>query len=394
VEVLVRAEEIEATIKRLIKSEEGILAAIQLVDQMVQAGGIDERAEERLRGVIERRRIRFAVENSLDGGAFDSSGMSYEDVIASTEDLVEEFETPKEKEWAQTVTAMLGSDKAAGKIKDGGGVARREGQVITTPRGEDMGIAVQTNGKRIEPIWLMDGEFIISAPAVEGFGLRAGAAPEDAHAAGIKALNKLHAEHRNFSLNQTVPEAKQPGAPQTGEEPIRAIRQEKGAAPEISPADLIAEAQVIDERRERAAVTDGTGRWRASDELINAVIAAESGGDPNAVSEAGAIGLMQILPSTAADPGYGVSALSGSKQEIIGQLLDPETNKRLGTSYLNAMLNRYGGNTELALAAYNAGPGKADKVADSEEPLASFAAAFSQEAEETIPYVDRVLGNV
>jgi hypothetical protein len=289
---------------------------------------------------------------------------------------------------------MLGSDKAAGKIKDGGGVARREGQVITAPRGEDMGIAVQTNGKRIEPIWLMDGEFIISAPAVEGFGLRAGAAPEDAHAAGIKALNKLHAEHRNFSLNQTVPEAKQPGAPQTGEEPIRAIRQEKGAAPEISPADLIAEAQVIDERRERAAVTDGTGRWRASDELINAVIAAESGGDPNAVSEAGAIGLMQILPSTAADPGYGVSALSGSKQEIIGQLLDPETNKRLGTSYLNAMLNRYGGNTELALAAYNAGPGKADKVADSEEPLASFAAAFSQEAEETIPYVDRVLGNV
>ena len=52
-----RAEEIEATIKRLIKSEEGIVAAIQLVDQMVQSGGIDESAEERLRNVIERRRI-------------------------------------------------------------------------------------------------------------------------------------------------------------------------------------------------------------------------------------------------------------------------------------------------------------------------------------------------
>ena len=152
-----RAEEIEATIKRLIKSEEGIVAAIQLVDQMVQAGGIDERAEERLRGVIERRRIRFAVENSLDGGAFDSSGMSYENVIASMEDLVEEFEAPREKEWAQTVTAMLGSDKAAGEIKDGGGVARRKGQVITAPQGEDMGIAAQTNGKQIEPVWLMEG---------------------------------------------------------------------------------------------------------------------------------------------------------------------------------------------------------------------------------------------
>ena len=141
-----RAEEIEATIKRLIKSEEGIVAAIQLVDQMKQSGGIDERAEERLRDVIERRRIRFAVENSVDGGAFDTGGMSYENVIASMEDLVEEFEAPKGKEWAQTVTAMLGSDKAAGEIKQGGGVARREGQVITAPRGEDMGIAVQTNG--------------------------------------------------------------------------------------------------------------------------------------------------------------------------------------------------------------------------------------------------------
>ena len=62
-----RAEEIEVTIKRLIKSEEGIVAAIQLVDQMVQSGGIDERAEEKLRNVIERRRIRFAVENSVGG---------------------------------------------------------------------------------------------------------------------------------------------------------------------------------------------------------------------------------------------------------------------------------------------------------------------------------------
>jgi len=108
VEVMVRAEEIEATIKRLTKSEEGITAAIQLVDQVKQAGGIDEHAEERLRDVIERRRIRFAVENSVDGGAFDTRGMSYENVVASMEDLVEEFEVPNEKKWAQTVMAILG----------------------------------------------------------------------------------------------------------------------------------------------------------------------------------------------------------------------------------------------------------------------------------------------
>ena len=389
-----RAEEIEATTKRLIKSEEGIVAAIQLVDQMKQSGGIDERAEERLRDVIERRRIRFAVENSADGGAFDTGGMSYENVIASMEDLVEEFETPKEKEWAQTVTAMLGSDKAAGKIKDGGGVARREGQVITAPPGEDMGIAAQTNGKRIEPIWLMDGEFIISIPAVEGFGLRAGAPPEDAHAAGLKELNRLHEEHRNISLNQTMPEAKQPGAPQTGEEPTQPIRQEKDEAPEISPAELIAETQIIDERRERAAIQDEDGMWRASQELVDSVIEAESSGNPEAISPTGAVGLMQILPSTAADPGYGVEALSGGREEVVQQLLDPQINKILGTAYLNAMLNKFDGDVELALAAYNQGAGKVGDVAGEMRPLEKFAALYKDEAREALPYVERVLAGV
>jgi len=395
VEVLVRAEKIEATIKRLIKSEEGILAAIQLVDQMVQAGGIDERAEERLRGVIERRRIRFAVENSLDGGAFDSSGMSYEDVIASMEDLVEEFEAPKEKEWAQTVTAMLGSDKAAGEIKDGGEVARRKGQVITAPPGEDMGIAAQTNGKRIEPIWLMDGEFIISVPAVEGFGLRAGAAPEDAHAAGIKALNKLHAEHRNISLNQTVPDVEQPGAAQqTGEDQVRPIRQEKDEAPGISPADLIAEAQIFYERRELAIIQDEDGVWRASQELVDSVIEAESSGNPEAISPTGAVGLMQILPSTAADPGYGVEALSGGRDEVVQQLLDPQVNKTLGTAYLNAMLNKFDGDVELSLAAYNQGARKVGDVVGEERPLEKFAALYEEEAREALPYVEKILAGV
>lgn len=390
-----RAEEIEAAIKRLIKSEEGIVAAIQLVDQMVQAGGIDERAEERLRGVIERRRIRFAVENSLDGGTFDTGGMSYKNVIASMEDLVEEFEAPREKEWAQTVTAMLGSDKAAGEIKQGGEVARRKGQVITAPPGEDMGIAVQTNGKRIEPIWLMDGEFIISVPAVVGFGLRAGAAPEDAHAAGIKALNKLHAEHRNISLNQTVPDVKQPGAAQqTGEDQVRPIRQEKDEAPEISPADLIAETQIIDERRERAAIQDEDGVWRASQELVDSVIEAESSGNPEAVSPTGAVGLMQLLPSTASAPGFGVRALAGSKEEIVRQLLDPITNKRIGTDYLNAMINRFGGDVELALVAYNQGVGKVEAIGGEDRSLEQFALLYEEEAEEALPYVAKVLASV
>lgn len=78
----------------------------------------------------------------------------------------------------------------------------------------------------------------------------------------------------------------------------------------------------------------------------------ESNNNPNAVSPVGALGRMQVMPATAADPGFGVEpARDGSDAE----------NVRVGTDYYNAMLRKYGGNEKLALAAYNAGPGAVDK---------------------------------
>ena len=103
---------------------------------------------------------------------------------------------------------------------------------------------------------------------------------------------------------------------------------------------------------------------------------------------------MQILPSTAADPGYGVSTLSGSEQEIVARLLDPATNKRLGTDYLNAMINKFDGDVELALASYNQGAGKVDAVAGQDRPLEEFALLYEKEAEEALPYVEKVLAGV
>jgi len=81
--------------------------------------------------------------------------------------------------------------------------------------------------------------------------------------------------------------------------------------------------------------------------LILAVIRAESGGDPSAISRAGAQGLMQLMPATALQ--YGIT-----------DPFDPESNVAAGTRYLRDLLARYHGDLRLALAAYNAGPGVVD----------------------------------
>ena len=90
--------------------------------------------------------------------------------------------------------------------------------------------------------------------------------------------------------------------------------------------------------------------------LLAAVIYAESRFDPNARSEAGAVGLMQLLPATA----KGIAARTGGTRFVIADLRDPEVNVRYGSWYLDHLLDRYG-DTELALAAYHAGPGNVER---------------------------------
>ena len=397
-----KTSEVEAAIKRLILRDDGIAPALRLLEQMLGTAVISEKEAEKLRRVIKRRRIRLLAEAAVDGAEVDTAGMNIEDVLASLRDLVGETDDPDLIKLADGIAATFGDDAAAGRMKPGGLRARRSGNVVVAPgNGEDQGFAAVNDGENFKPVWLDDGEYIFSNKAIEGLGLRVGAPRVKARDVGLAELEKLHNEVKALAATEPPAPPEEITAdvgpiPMPRETPAdeQPIERAEPVFAGMTAIELLAEAQIIEEHRERAAMADETGRWHASDELINAVIAAESGGDANAVSEVGAIGLMQILPSTAADPGYGVSALNGSKQEIVVQLLDPEINKRLGTSYLNAMLNRYGGNTELALAAYNAGPGKADKVADSEEPLASFAAVFGQESKETLPYVSKVLSNV
>ena len=111
----------------------------------------------------------------------------------------------------------------------------------------------------------------------------------------------------------------------------------------------------------------------------------ESAGDPNAVSRDDAIGLMQILPTTAAEPGFeeygaenvfdiaarlGFNVGNKSVGDARELLFNPEVNLEFGRKYLKAMLNRFPSEQD-ALRAYNAGPGTINEYIDAGRDLSS-----------------------
>lgn len=123
-------------------------------------------------------------------------------------------------------------------------------------------------------------------------------------------------------------------------------------------------------------ILSAASRYGVDPALVKAVVQTESGFDPNAVSHAGAKGLMQLMDATAR--GLGVN-----------DVFDPAQNIDGGTRFLSYLLRKYDGQVMPALAAYNAGPGRVDRLGLTTDELVG--QRIGELPQETQRYVHKVL---
>ncbi len=114
-------------------------------------------------------------------------------------------------------------------------------------------------------------------------------------------------------------------------------------------------------------IEDAAQRFGIPAHWIAAVLDAESAGDPRAVSDAGAMGLMQVMPNTWAE--------LRARHRLGNDPFDVRDNIMAGTAYLREMFDRYG-NVGAVLAAYNAGPGRYDEYRATGRPLPAETRAY------------------
>ena len=118
---------------------------------------------------------------------------------------------------------------------------------------------------------------------------------------------------------------------------------------DLSTARGSGEAMSLQQRDFHTIVQDKANKYDLDPSLVHAVIKTESNGNPRAVSRKGAMGLMQLMPTTASDMD-------------VRNPFDPEENIDGGSKYLRYLIERFGGDLTLALAAYNAGPKTVEKT--------------------------------
>jgi soluble lytic murein transglycosylase len=144
-------------------------------------------------------------------------------------------------------------------------------------------------------------------------------------------------------------------------EPYRALRTMKRALPSAATASIpsipLAYWRILFPEPYWQTIKAESAKNHLDPYLVASLIRQESEFNPSVVSYANAYGLMQLLPSV----GKAMAREEGMSNFQTFQLLDPATNIRLGTRYLREGLNKFGGVTEYALAAYNAGDNRVEE---------------------------------
>jgi soluble lytic murein transglycosylase-like protein len=183
-------------------------------------------------------------------------------------------------------------------------------------------------------------------------------------AAGRQASARARMEAAIARQKQTV--KRQLGRAQTGDDSFFTVPWQQPLAPVAGPAGA-PHCPALPAGDVDRLVSEAAKREDLPADLLRSVMAQESGFYPCAVSSKGAQGLMQLMPDTAAQLG-------------VKDPFDPVENVASGAKLLKSLLQRYGGNVQAALGAYNAGPGRVDAAGGGVPPIL-----------ETVQYVQRIL---
>jgi len=151
-------------------------------------------------------------------------------------------------------------------------------------------------------------------------------------------------------------------ASQLGSDPISSLPSSPSSPSELSPklTKFFESSPTL--KAVRPHMQAAAHKHRLDVELLQALIAAESGFNVTAISPKGALGLMQLMPDTAARYGVKNDVLGVGRTSQQQKLFDPYINIHAGSHYLRDLLTLFKGQLDLALAAYNAGEGAVQKA--------------------------------